>query len=244
MNILAIETATDQLGVALVDDTRVLASSELLAERAHAIELPGALTKVLESAGQTLEQVDAIAVDIGPGAFTGLRIGIAFVKALAFRRRTPVIGVASLDVLAAAVPYAQQPVCPILDAKQKKLYAARYDTREGTPRKCADAQLLTVEEWLATLPKEPVILLGSGAALYRETITNALGPRALFAPPDLWLPRAATLGRLGLERIRRGQHDDPSRLVPMYLYPMDCTVRAHERATGAISVEPSASPRG
>ena len=226
MNVLAIETATDQLGVALVNDERVLASSELLAERAHATELPGALTKVLESAGQTLDQVEAIAVDIGPGAFTGLRIGVAFVKALAFRRRTPVIGVASLDVLAAALPYAQHPVCPLLDAKQRKIYAAWYDTREGAPRKRSDYQLLTVEEWLAMLPQEPVMLLGSGAALYREAITKTLGPRALFAPHDLWLPRVATLGRLGLERLRAGQHDDPSRLVPMYLYPMDCTVRA------------------
>jgi tRNA threonylcarbamoyladenosine biosynthesis protein TsaB len=228
MNLLAIETSTDGLGVALVDDTRVLASSELLAERVHATELPGALTNVLKSAGRTLEQIDAFAVDVGPGAFTGLRIGVAFVKALVFRLRRPVIGVASLDVLAAALPYAAHPVCPILDAKQKKIYAACYDTRDGAPRKRSDYQLLTVDAWLSTLPQEPIVLLGSGAALYREAITKALGPRALFAPHDLWLPRAATLGRLGLERLRAGQHDDPSTLVPMYLYPMDCTVRARQ----------------
>jgi tRNA threonylcarbamoyladenosine biosynthesis protein TsaB len=204
----------------------VLASAELLAERVHATELPGAVTKVLASAGCTLDQVEAFAVDIGPGAFTGLRIGVAFVKALVFRDRKPVIGVSLLDVLAAALPYAAHPVCPVLDAKQKKVYAACYDTRDGTPRKRSDYQLLSVEEWLATLPNEPVILLGSGAALYREAITKALGPRALFASPDTWLPHAATLGRLGLERIRAGSHDDPSTLVPMYLYPMDCTVRA------------------
>lgn len=236
MNILAIETSTDLLGVALVEEGRVLSSAELLAERAHATELPGAVMKVLDAAGRRLDQVDGIAIDIGPGAFTGLRIGVAFVKALVFRSRVPVIGVASLDVLAAALPYAAHPICPILDAKQKKVYAAVYDTREGAPKKRSDYQLLTVDEWMATLPNEPVMLLGSGVAVYRDTIEQHLGARALIAPVDLWLPHAATLGRIGLQRLHAGQRDDPSTLAPMYLYPMDCTVRAHPRATGAISV--------
>ena len=225
MKILAIETSTDQLGVALVDEHRVLASYELLADRPHAVELPQAVNRVLQAGGCTLAQLEGIAVDIGPGSFTGLRIGVAFVKALVFRAKTPVIGVPSLDVLAANIPMAPHRVCPILDAKQRKVYAAIYQTHDGVVRKESDYQLVTLDELLPILGKDsPVILLGDGVALYRQRLTQALGERALFAGPEVWLPRAATLGRLGLERLAQGLRDDPSRLVPMYLYPMTCTI--------------------
>ena len=225
MNLLAIDTATDQLGVALVDETRVLASYEVLAERIHAIELPQAVTRVLQAAHLTLPQVDAIAVDIGPGAFTGLRIGAAFVKALAFTAKKPVIGVPSLDVLAAGVPCAQSLVCPMLDAKQRKVYAARYRTTNGALRKQSDYELLSVDELLPTFGQEEVIVLGNGAALYRDRLQQVLGNRVMFADPALGLPNAAVLGRLGLERLNAGQRDDPSTLVPMYLHPRHCTIR-------------------
>jgi len=226
MNVLAIETSTDQHGVALVDEQRVLASYELLAERPHAVELPQAVTRVLQAGGCRLEQLDGIAVDVGPGSFTGLRIGVAFVKALVFRTKTAVIGVPSLDVLAANIPMAPHRVCPILDAKQRKVYAALYQTRNGVMRKESDYHLTTLDELLPMLDKDrQVILLGDGAALYRQRLTQALGERALFAGPEVWLPRAATLGRLGLERLAQGERDDPSRLVPMYLHPMTCSIQ-------------------
>src|SRR3989338_3376390 len=112
MAILAIETATRQLGAAVVQDGHVLAAYELLADYPHAVELPGAVTRVLKEAGTTLEQLEAIAVDIGPGSFTGLRIGLAFVKALAFPAKKPVVGVVSLDVLAANPPLSPRLLFP------------------------------------------------------------------------------------------------------------------------------------
>ena len=226
MNVLAIETSTDSLGVALVNEQRVLASYELLAERPHAVELPQAVTRVLQAGGCRLEQLDGIAVDVGPGSFTGLRIGVAFVKALVFRTEPAVVGVPSLDVLAANISMTPHRVCPILDAKQRKVYAALYQTRNGVVRKESDYHLTTLDELLPMLDKDsPVILLGDGVALYRQRLTQALGERALFASPEAWLPRAATLGRLGLERLQQGLRDDPSRLVPMYLYPITCSIQ-------------------
>lgn len=231
MTILAIETSTDQLGVALVDEARVLASYEVLADRVHGVELPDAVKRVLAAGGITLAQLDGIAIDIGPGSFTGLRIGAAFVKALVFIHRKPVIGIPSLDVLASGVPFARHLVCPMLDAKQRKVYAALYRTAEGAVRKSSDHQLVSVEELIPKLGHEPVILLGHGAGLYREHLQRGLGERARFADAALWLPRAAILGRLGLERLQAGQRDDPSTLVPMYLYPCDCTIRPELKAS-------------
>ena len=225
MRVLAIETATEQLGVALVDEQRVLASYELLAERPHAVELPQAVNRVLQVGDCPLKQLDGIVVDIGPGSFTGLRIGMAFVKAVVFRTKTPVAGVASLDVLAANALLTAHQVCPIVDAKQRKVYAALYRTHEGIVRKQSDYHLVSIEELMPMLSDGPIVFLGDGVALYRERLVKQLGKRALFATPELWLPRAATLGRLGLERLRRGERDDPRSLVPMYLHPMDCSIQ-------------------
>ena len=239
MSVLAIDTSTDQLGVALVDQTRVLASYELLAERPHATELPHAVQRVLRAAGQSLDALDGIAIDVGPGSFTGLRIGLAFVKALVFRTNKPLIGVSSLDVLAAHVPFTAHRICPILDAKQRKVYTTLYQFLDGRLKKLSDYHLFTLDEFLATLDQEGMmVFLGDGVALYRERLTQQLGHRAIFAPPEYWWPRAATLGRLGLERLHHGQRDDPRTLVPMYLHPMDCTIRPSDRTSGS-SAQPA-----
>lgn len=238
MKLLAIETSSDQLGVAVVSQARVLASYEVLAERPHATELPQAVTRVVQAAETTLDQLDGVVVDIGPGSFAGLRIGIAFVKALIFRLRKPVIGVPSLDVLAMNLPYASQTVCPIVDAKQRKVYTALYRTVEGQPRKQSDYHLVSIDQLLALLPKQPVLFVGDGLGLYQQRLSEALGERAVFAPPEYWLPKTAVLGRLGLARLQQGHRDDPGGLVPMYLYPRDCTIRPNHPA----KQQPAGSP--
>ncbi|MBI4598126.1 MAG: tRNA (adenosine(37)-N6)-threonylcarbamoyltransferase complex dimerization subunit type 1 TsaB [Candidatus Omnitrophica bacterium] len=232
MTILAIETSTRQLGVAAVDAGRVLASYELLADYPHAVELPNAVTRVLQSARTPLNRVEAIVVDIGPGSFTGLRIGLAFVKALVFPKSLPVVGVASLDVLAAHVPYASSPIYAVLDARQGNVYLARYRWDRQRILKDSDYLLGPLEQTLAA-SAEPAIFVGDGCAAFREQILARV-PQAVFAPSDFWLPRAATLARLGQERFRAGQRDDPQTLVPLYLYPMDCSVRSPDRPTAVI----------
>ena len=233
MPLLAIETSTRQLGVAAIDGDRLLSSYELLADYPHAVELPDAVTRVLKAAHTTLEALEAIVVDIGPGSFTGLRIGLAFVKALAFPMKKTVVGVPSLDVLAAGVPCAPQGVCPVLDARQKNVYAALYHIDGATPVKEHDYSLGPISEILSHI-HEPTVFLGDGCALYRDQIVQRVGDRASFAPPELWLPRAATLARLGRERLTQGLRDDPSQLVPLYLYPLDCSVRGPDRPTSIL----------
>ena len=232
MKLLAIETSARQLGVALLEEERLLASYELLADYPHAVELPEAVRRTLRAGGATLPQLDAIVVDIGPGSFTGLRIGLAFAKALAFPSKKPLIGVASLDALAANLPFASGLVCPLLDAKQRNVYGAVYRLQEGRPARQTDYLLGPVEEVLRSV-QGPTLFLGDGCALYRDRVL-AQCPQAQFAAPELWLPRAATLARLGSERLLSGARDDPSRLAPLYLYPSDCQVRSPDRPTSVL----------
>ena len=238
MQLLAIETATRQLGVALLEEERLLSSYELLADYPHAVELPSAVSRVLGAARSMLSRLDAIIVDIGPGSFTGLRIGLAFVKALSFPSKKPIVGVSSLDVLAAALPFTTRPICPILDARQRNVYAARFRWEAGRLKRETDYFLGPLEEALALLGQEPAVFLGDGCGPYRERLLEHF-PQAQMAPQEFWLPRAATLARLGRERFCEGRRDDPARLVPLYLYPMDCSVRGPDRPT---SVLPSRAP--
>lgn len=231
--LLAIETSSRQLGVALWHGGQVLSSYELLAEYPHAVELPAAVKRVLDAGHTTLEQLEAIAVDVGPGSFTGLRIGLAFVKAMAFVTKKPVIGVSSLDVLAANAAGSSGLVCPLLDARQKNVYAALFRMSDGVPVKQSEYFLGPPAELLKTL-NQAVTLLGDGCAIYRSLIEERLGARGSFAPPELWLPRATVLARLAAGRLDAGQRDDAATLVPLYLYPLDCSVRGPDRPTAVL----------
>jgi len=236
--LLAIETSTRQLGVAIAEGGRVLASYEVLADYPHAVELPGAVTRVLEAARTTLSRIEEIVIDIGPGSFTGLRIGLAFAKALAFGTKKPMVAVPSLDVLAAQVLFAPGLVCPLLDARQQNVYAALYQMDGGDPVKRSGYFLGPLPEWLPKITSA-TLFLGDGCGLYHDQLVSELGDNARFAPHDAWLPRVAALCRLGAARVAQGQRDDPATLVPMYLYPLDCSVRGPDRPTAVL---PKAAP--
>ncbi|PIQ84054.1 MAG: tRNA (adenosine(37)-N6)-threonylcarbamoyltransferase complex dimerization subunit type 1 TsaB [Candidatus Omnitrophica bacterium CG11_big_fil_rev_8_21_14_0_20_63_9] len=231
--LLAIDTSSRQLGIALWHDGQIASSYELLAEYPHAVELPAAVKRVLETGHATLAQLDAIAVGLGPGSFTGLRIGLAFVKAMAFAAKKPVIGVPSLDVIAANVSTSPGLVCAFLDARQKNVYAGLFRMVDSLPQKASEYFLGPPADFLKTV-KEPVILVGDGCALYRALVEERLGGRASFAPQELWLPRVTVLARLAAARFAAGQRDDAAALVPLYLYPLDCSVRGPDRPTAVL----------
>ena len=241
MQLLALDTATRQLGVALIADGQVRASYELLADYPHAVELPGAVTRVLQAAGASLARLDGFIIDIGPGSFTGLRIGLAFLKALAFAHRKPAVAVPSLDVLAAAAPLSDGRVCPVLDARQGNVYTARYRLEGGRMTR-ETGYLLGPADGLLAQMRDADVFLGDGCAPYRERILN-VAARATIAPHDFWLPRVATLARLGAERFDTGQRDDPATLVPLYLYPLDCSVRGPGRPTSVLPPRPVPASR-
>ena len=233
MALLAIDTSTRQLGVALLEGDRLIAAYEVLADYPHAVELPQGVSRVLDAGHTTLDALEAVVVDIGPGSFTGLRIGLAFVKALVFSRKLVTIGVPSLDVLAAGLPFSSRLICPLMDAKQKNVYAALYRLSADTPQRDSEYLLGPLDEVVSHI-KEPTLFVGDGCALYRDRLVERLGAKAQFAPSELWWPGAATLARLGRLRLARGERDDPQRLVPLYLYPLDCSVRGPDRPTSVL----------
>jgi tRNA threonylcarbamoyladenosine biosynthesis protein TsaB len=201
MRILTIETSTPLEIVAVVEDDVVLAERRTAAGRAHADELAGSIAEALERSGTELHGLGAIAVSIGPGRFTGLRVGLATAKGLAVTTGVGVRAVRTLPALALSSGCADGLVCPVLDARRGEVYAAL--VRFG------GAALLMAEEALApadlaarvrTLADgEPVIFIGTGAVAYRDEIGATLGAAARFAPDDLTAPAPRALATLAAE---------------------------------------------
>jgi tRNA threonylcarbamoyladenosine biosynthesis protein TsaB len=221
--------------VALLEAGGVVAESRVSVAVTHGERLMAAIDGVLRAARWELADVEAFAVAMGPGSFTGLRIGLSTIKGLGFATGKPVVGVPTLDALAWRLPYCAYPVCPVLDAKKNEVYAALYRTLDGRLEPLegphAVAPVTLAEELRATLDG-PVVFVGDAVAPFATVLVEILGPRARLAPADLRLPSAVTVGELGGWALDRGETADPASLVPLYLRPSEAEL-ARERRQSA-----------
>ncbi len=226
MRLLAVETSTLTGAVALLEGAVVVAESRLNIAVTHGERLLVAVDGILAAARWRLADLEGLAVAIGPGSFTGLRIGVSTVKSLAFSPGKPVVGVPTLDALAWTLPFAAHPVCPLLDAKKGEVYTALYRTRRGCLERLSAYRALDPSVLAAELAGgsagdpgdgDPVIFVGDGAASFESLLASALGARALFAPPGHRLPSAVSVGDLARAALDRGEGVDPAALVPLYV---------------------------
>lgn len=224
MVVLGVETATSVCGVALIRDETVLVERSLNLGTHHAERLLPGIRDCLEQAGLLIADLAGIAVSIGPGSFTGLRIGLSTAKGLCWSAGLPLVAVSTLEAIAAQFPYASCPVCPALDARKKEIYTALYDTSSGKPSAQIPPAAVLPEAFLAGL-RGPVLFAGDGARLYRSVILGALGAEARFAPAALDRSSAASVAELGLLRLRRGEVEDLAAVEPVYLRKSEAELR-------------------
>lgn len=216
MRILAIETATSLGSVALLEGDRLVRSIDEEVPRRHLEWLAPAIQRLLADADWQPAQVQGIAVSVGPGGFTSLRIGIATAAAWARARRVPAAGVSTLAALAAGVE-ATGAICPMLDARRGEVAAALFARDGAEPRRLRDDLVAPLDQILAWLPvDEQVTFAGDALATYAGGIAAGLGRRAIIAPKAQWAPRAVHVGRLAWQRLARGEHDDLYYLWPVY----------------------------
>ncbi len=208
MRVLALETATELVGAAVAGDDEPCASAWVLGRRRHAECLAPAIEHALAQAGRTLGDLEAIAVDIGPGLFTGLRVGVATAKALAQALGLGVLGCSSLEVLARAAvdAGATGPVLSVVDARRGEVFTAAYRPDPTAPGGLAEvlAPARTTPEALAAVAAGaggPLLVVGDGARRYREALE---GRAATTVAPGLDSPSPATLARLALDRLAAG----------------------------------------
>ncbi len=231
MNILALETSTKNFSMALAQNGKVRRSRNVILDKILSSSIIPAIEKILREAGMNAKMLDGIAVGLGPGSFTSLRVGLATVKGLAFGLNTPVVGFSSLDILAGNALRKKAPrtewVCVMNDARRGFVYSAVYRRKDQGLERQDDPSLSSPDEVLRHLQGE-VLFIGDAVAVYQDHIRSAglkgKKYRPVLAEKTLWFPQAKELLALALPRFERGQADDPDRLSPVYLYPENCQV--------------------
>jgi tRNA threonylcarbamoyladenosine biosynthesis protein TsaB len=216
MLILGIETSTRTGSVAVVSDDCVIAQYSLNIELTHSERLMKTVDRVLKDTGLAFTDLEGYAVATGPGSFTGLRIGISTVKGLAFATGKPVAAVPTLQALAWNLPFAGYPVCPLLDARKKEVYAALYKPDDPFPLLMMPETVISLGQLAAGITGTTVFT-GEGSLIYRAEIEKLFSTRALFAPRAASLPSAASVAEIGLAMLSDGKKADPDLLTPIYI---------------------------
>ena len=220
MNILMIDTSGPACGVALMKDGQIVYEAQLVSGRTHSQRVMPMVDAALEMSEMPLSSVDLFGAVLGPGSFTGVRIGVSTVKALAHAAGKGCIGVDALQALAANVQAFDGVICPILDARAQQVYGAMF--RAGAiPQRLMDDEAMKLGDYLELVDKtgEDALFLGDGVAAFREKIVERLGARAHFAAPQHMNLRAGSACALA-ERLCAADENavqDYIHLLPLYL---------------------------
>ena len=232
MIILGIETATSQVGCALGGVEGLLGSYHAAHGRRHAESLVPAIDFVCRSVGIELREISVIAVDVGPGLFTGLRVGIATAKAMAQALRVPVIGLSSLDLLAHQVRFSKRLVVPVIDAKRGEVFTATYRQVPGGIQRLGGYRVMTADDLADDLlsQREDALLVGDGALRYADVLGNDEG-NVEIGGIGVAYPSATDLVELAHPRALREEFVQPRELEPLYLRKSDAEINWDKRAS-------------
>lgn len=228
MLILGVETATDRVSVAIGGHEGVIGLFEVTRGRRHAETLVPAIDFVCRQSGIELLEISVVAVDVGPGLFTGLRVGLASAKAIAQALRVPMIGASSLDLLAFPNRHADRIIVPVIDARRGEVYYAMYRQVPGGVQQIAEPSVGPIEDVVADLMarSQDALLVGDGAWRYREEILD--GYHCEFGGDSQ--PSAGPLVQLAHAQALREEWVNPREIEPVYLRLPDAKINWSTRA--------------
>lgn len=226
MKILAYDTSSEVLSIALFDGERKVGEFESPLFTRHSSTLAPSLDVILKAHNMELADIDIIAVGLGPGSFTGLRVGIVTAKVLAWTLKKKLVGVSSLEAIAYGAPAdGDGAVAVMLDAKKNKIYAAIYrvGTRGRAPLRPIKKPMLVGVDHFLSMIRKPASFVGDGAILHRDKILH-LGRNLGKIVEDKVFPKAANVVRAAMPLIKKKKFIDPFKLDPLYLHSRTCNV--------------------
>jgi len=223
MRVLGIDTSGYANAIGVVDGGRILADFTFEARTDSLEKIVSNVDFALKSAGLTLEDVHGFGVGLGPGSWTGIRVGVTVAKILAYSTNKPVAGVPTLEVLAYNAGNIPALICPIINAVRDTVYAAFYRMKNGNLIKASEYYVGDLQG-LSEMVKEPTVFIGTGAQAYSQLISQALGSSGIGIEAIEDAPKGSTVALLAANRLKRGKSDDVLSLEPLYL--KESTARA------------------
>ena len=231
MLILATDTSTPYLSIALCDDNKVIAEVSTLADRKHSEKLLMYVDQILKETGTELTDIDLLAVAHGPGSFTGIRVGVSAWKGLASGANIPITGISTLDALAARTHTKDGTVCVLLDAKMGEVYSSIYSFDNGTRTILQSHAVSPIEDVLQNCPTD-TLFLGDGATLCREQI-RSIFPDAQILSEAYDFPGAVAVA---LEALKQSSREaTPDNVIPIYLRKSQAEIVRDEKEREAAS---------
>lgn len=234
MKVVGIDTATMMGSVGIIDDDRPLGQVSLNVDTTHSERLMDAIAGLMECVRITLDQIDCLAISIGPGSFTGLRIGLGTVKGLSMASGKRVVPVSTLEALARNTPFCRHLICPILDAKKSEVYTALFKyADDGSMIRLTDDVVISPGLLMERI-NEPVMFTGDAVYVYRDMLKKQWGDLVYFAPANTILPSGISIAMIGLQNFRNGMAGSDS-LVPIYIRKSEAEIKfmaRHEKKVG------------
>ncbi len=216
---LAVDTSCLTATCAAVEDGKVLAELSMQHGKTHSQKLVPMLKAMLDMLNKDFKAIDLYAAAIGPGSFTGLRIGVVTIKGLAYSLQKPVCGIPTLDALAYSMPDFEGLIAPMLDARNNQVFTALYQKKDNKLNKLTEDLGIPIEELIEQFKTDgrDVLVLGDGVPLHLEKIKTALGDKIIEASPALAFPRASATALLAEEAFHKGKAVNAFELEPLYL---------------------------
>ncbi|KFN03188.1 tRNA (adenosine(37)-N6)-threonylcarbamoyltransferase complex dimerization subunit type 1 TsaB [Bacillus clarus] len=215
MKVLAIDTSNYVMGVSLIEEDTVVGEIITNLTKNHSVRLMPAVEQLLKECNVKPKELNKIVVAAGPGSYTGVRIGVTAAKTLAWSLQIPIVGVSSLEVLAANGVNFNGIICPLFDGRRGQIYTGLYTYEEDQLTSIEEDRIVLIVDWLQMLKDkgQPVLFIGNDVKLHKETIVEYLGEQAVCASFTKNNPRPSELAFLGLQKEEQSVHT----FVPSYL---------------------------
>lgn len=218
MLVLSVDSSYSTATCALIKDDKILAEINLNDKKQHSVILMRLIDSILKEYEIDINDIDAFIISRGPGSFTGLRIGMATLKGLAFASKKPLISVSTLDALAYNSISFQGIICPIMDALRDNIYTCLYKNENNNLTPLIKEQCLNINELITILKEQtlPIIFVGDGVAKHKEFLQENI-PNSFFAANHSNFPKASSVGELGIKKINDGVIENIDSINPIYL---------------------------
>jgi tRNA threonylcarbamoyl adenosine modification protein YeaZ len=222
MKILGIDTSTKFLCLGLYVDGKFYEYNLETGRNLSSLLVP-TIERVIAAAGLKIADIDYFACGLGPGSFTGMRIGLAVIKGLSIVKNKPVVGISTLDILAGNVLNNDTLIIPAIDARRDLIYCSSYKKEQGVLKRKSEYLLLDLDEFVNKFTRKSVIL-GDAVALYKDKLLSRIRG-ATVLDKDYWFPKAHKLIELALLKIKARQFSLAEAVKPIYLYPQECQIK-------------------